>query len=295
VGYWLNVPYYLLRNKKLYFADKIMLSANQQKYGLKMPISKNLKTIFVHIPKNAGESIERALGMYGGNAGDTMWGTIANRHVLQHLTASEMRKQFFTDTMWDDYFKFAVVRNPWSKAVSEYSWYLRYGPLIPFYEWVDSLENRLHINKAINILEVGHNVEQFKFIYSECDKLLVDKVIRFENLKTEFDALCLELKWNVDLGYSETTASPNKIDFRRYYDKETVLKIAQIYSQDVEIFGYNQEETFKHFKLRDFPVELIDLFDSELYLIANPDVKDAGVDPYKHYIEYGIKEGRRIR
>lgn len=36
-------------------------------------------------------------------------------------------------------------------------------------------------------------------------------------------------------------------------------------------------------------------FDPQLYLDLNPDVKAAGVDPYRHYLEYGIGEGRRIR
>ena len=30
-----------------------------------MPISHKLKVIFIHIPKNAGESIEKTLGIYG--------------------------------------------------------------------------------------------------------------------------------------------------------------------------------------------------------------------------------------
>ena len=33
-------------------------------------------------------------------------------------------------------------------------------------------------------------------------------------------------------------------------------------------------------------------FDSHCYLELNPDVKDAGVNPEKHYLEFGIKEGR---
>ncbi|MBU2888864.1 hypothetical protein [Celeribacter halophilus] len=37
------------------------------------------------------------------------------------------------------------------------------------------------------------------------------------------------------------------------------------------------------------------MFDSDLYLKLNPDVKAAGVNPYKHYLLHGIKEGRRIK
>lgn len=34
------------------------------------------------------------------------------------------------------------------------------------------------------------------------------------------------------------------------------------------------------------------LFDPEWYLLANPDVANAGVDPYRHYVEFGAAEGR---
>jgi len=34
-------------------------------------------------------------------------------------------------------------------------------------------------------------------------------------------------------------------------------------------------------------------FDARWYLEANPDVKEAGVDPLRHYLQYGIKEGRK--
>ena len=33
-------------------------------------------------------------------------------------------------------------------------------------------------------------------------------------------------------------------------------------------------------------------FDEDFYLTNNPDVKSAGLDPYKHYLDYGKLEGR---
>ena len=36
-----------------------------------------------------------------------------------------------------------------------------------------------------------------------------------------------------------------------------------------------------------------DDFDGEAYLAANPDVAEAGIDPYKHYINHGQAEGRQ--
>jgi chondroitin 4-sulfotransferase 11 len=260
-----------------------------------MPVSHELKTIFIHIPKNAGESIEKTLGMYGGNPAQTFWGVINNRYVLQHFVANEMRIHPLLTSVWDQYFKFAVIRNPWSKAVSEYNWYLRYGPIIPFYEWVNSLENRLKINNCVNVLEIGHNVEQHKFVYDNTGQLIVDKLLRFENISNEFSELCLEKQWKLNLVSTSATASNNNVPFYEYYDELTALKISRIYAEDINKFGYDMNDTFSQIKLRDAPVQLDTFFEKDLYLDANPDVKEAGVDAYQHFLNYGIREQRRLR
>ena len=41
--------------------------------------------------------------------------------------------------------------------------------------------------------------------------------------------------------------------------------------------------------------ELAKVFDENRYLELNPDVQAAGLDPYEHYLEFGIKEGRQFR
>jgi hypothetical protein len=37
------------------------------------------------------------------------------------------------------------------------------------------------------------------------------------------------------------------------------------------------------------------VFDAQSYLADNPDVARAGMDPYQHYIQYGLKEGRNAK
>ncbi|PTV96914.1 sulfotransferase family protein [Rhodobacter aestuarii] len=260
-----------------------------------MPVSRRHQAIFVHIPKNAGESVERTLGIYGGNPAETAWGIIGNNVVLQHYTALELRDNFCTAEVWDRYFKFAIVRNPWSKAVSEYNWYLKYGPSVSFSEWAQSLPHRLKINRTIHIFEVGHNVEQYKYICDAEGALLVDHLLRFEDLRNAFAELSTARHWHVKLEHAPTTSSPNQISFKDYYDVETAKLIGAIYARDVQLFGYSYEETFAGTTLSETPVAIDAFFDPDLYLKYNKDVKAAGVDPRQHYLDHGIKEGRRIR
>ena len=63
-----------------------------------MPISHKHKTIFVHIPKTAGGTIEKSLNIYGiDNQGslkpsiNILYGMLDDRS-LQHLTIQEIKK-----------------------------------------------------------------------------------------------------------------------------------------------------------------------------------------------------------
>lgn len=209
-----------------------------------MPISNEHKAIFIHIPKNAGESIEKTLGIYGGAPNETLWGTLGNHIVLQHFSATKVKHFIKNDELWNSYFKFAIVRNPWSKAVSEYNWYLRYGPKCSFKRWVFSLEYRIKINDLIHPMEIGHNIPQYKFIQNSGGECLVDQVLRLESLDDDFKNLAGDRGWNVKLRHDESTRSKNKNDFRAYYDEDSINEIERLYRRDIEVFGYSKQSTF---------------------------------------------------
>ena len=94
-------------------------------------ISHHHKCIFIHIPKTAGQSIEhcfiRSLGL--------TWETRAPLLLryndrpelgppsLAHLKYSEYSEyKYITEEQIQTYFKFAFIRNPWSRLVSIYKY-----------------------------------------------------------------------------------------------------------------------------------------------------------------------------
>jgi len=71
-----------------------------------MPISNELELIFIHIPKNAGTAITNSKTAKFFSGG--------------HQSAKEIMNQYPKE--WNQYFKFAVVRNPWDRVVSNYEY-----------------------------------------------------------------------------------------------------------------------------------------------------------------------------
>ncbi|MEL6554042.1 MAG: sulfotransferase family 2 domain-containing protein, partial [Cyanobacteria bacterium J06621_11] len=155
-------------------------------------LSHQLKLIFVHIPKNAGQSVERCFIQYL----DTSWKDkdsflLTNNTDprkgparLAHLTASEyVSCGHVAPSQFENYFKFSFVRNPWAKLVSEYKW-RRYYTQWSFKDW---------INQGFPTQDDGihwrHVMPQYDYLYDTNGNCLVDFIGHFEQLKDDFDAI----------------------------------------------------------------------------------------------------------
>jgi hypothetical protein len=56
----------------------------------------------------------------------------------------------------------------------------------------------------------------------------------------------------------------------------------------------NFELNFLEVYFSEFQQKIMRSFNAETYLILNPDVRAANVNPYEHYLRHGIHEGRRV-
>ena len=82
---------------------------------------KNNKLIFIHIPKTGGTTIEKFFNLrkkingYGDASGDF------KGKSLQHLIGLDIRK-ILGEKVFNNFFKFTIVRNPIDRVISEYYW-----------------------------------------------------------------------------------------------------------------------------------------------------------------------------
>jgi len=153
-----------------------------------MIVSHKYKFIFVKTTKTAGTSIQYDLSKHLG--GEDILSPIVPRikgykernfsqypkHVLRsHSTATEIKK-VFGESVFDNYFKFCVEREPVDKCISHYSMHKNK---------FDGFES--YIERGAFPIDVG------KYADLDTGKLLVDKIIRYENLEEEFNDLMLQL------------------------------------------------------------------------------------------------------
>lgn len=222
-----------------------------------MPINYDFKTIFVHIPKNAGTSIEKYLGMghikqlYAHkavkNTSISYDKTQFNSSELfnienicpQHLSARSIQK-IIEPVIFDSFYKFAVIGNPYNRMISEYYYvqsneHARYKPYqnLSFDKFLDKAFATSE-EEQLTIFD-GHLLSQASFIFSNEGSILVDQVFTMENIPE----LETKLKQITGLTFNLPTAraSPN-VDSAALLTTRTKNLIYQRFKTDFQLLGY---------------------------------------------------------
>lgn len=200
--------------------------------------------IFVHIPKTGGTSIENAIWGPDWSARTTeqLWmGAVRpgfNKYQsggLQHLLATQVRQEVGAQ-VFDKFFKFSFVRNPWDKVVSQFCYvktrkdllrYMGMSRWTSFSRYLDLIQKTQHVQ----------SYEQWRFLESPGGKRMVDFVGRFENLQGDFAQVAerLGLKSSV---LPHAMKSKSRRPYESYYNAKTRDAVARIYQKDIEMFGY---------------------------------------------------------
>ena len=172
------------------------------------------KAIFIHIPKNAGTSIEE----YFGNGSVRIQ---PNKHADIH----EIKRKF--KNSYNNYRKFTIIRNPYDKMVSWY-FYLKRNlgkkyRVVEFNEWIKDPSKFWHADDPIGFLK-----PQSEWI----DDTVV--LLKFENLNKE-----LKQFFGKEINLPITNKS-NHNNYLEYYNQESLDIIYNRYKKDFEKFNYKK-------------------------------------------------------
>tara|TARA_B100001094_G_scaffold311368_1_gene346945 strand:+ start:242 stop:793 length:552 start_codon:yes stop_codon:yes gene_type:complete len=136
----------------------------------------------------------------------------------RHRTAKHIKKKF--SDRWKEYVTFSIVRNPWHRYAS----------------WVKWLEKKDIYITIDTILNQPFSVTDF--IFDE-DKLIVDKILKFENLQQEWNEFAPTISLE-----SKTLAHKNKAntyDYHDYYHHDLIDIVYEREKKIIDMMNYTYD------------------------------------------------------
>ena len=156
----------------------------------------------------------------------------------KHIIARELR-QIVGHRIWDEYYKFSFVRNPYDRLLSEYSMFTQFEAF-KNHPW-NKYATFEDFSKSIVTGKQAIPGNPYHYYLTDTnDVLLVDFVGRFETLQDDFDTICenLGLQKTKLSHISPTSHKP----FREHYTKEAFEMIYKIRKKDFQLFGYPKKQ-----------------------------------------------------
>ena len=153
--------------------------------------------------------------------------TIASREKFyRHMPAFEVQNRV-PRNVWNSYFKFCVERNPWDKVLSHYHMHAaREGGSL-------SLDDYL----ARGRFPINH----FRYTDRSGTKIIVDRILRYENLTAELGEVFVQLNIPFDGMLGVTAKSEYRTDRRPYqqvFNDNQRRIVEKAFAKEIELHGY---------------------------------------------------------
>ncbi|MFD0979919.1 sulfotransferase family 2 domain-containing protein [Tropicimonas aquimaris] len=198
------------------------------------------RTVFVHIPKCGGQSIEAAfcedLGLDWNRHRHLLlmferpengsWGGSVNR--LAHLPARDyVHHDYLPGRLWDTFFTFSTVRNPFARLESLY-FYSRANKRADFAAFVNRMVPRRVANEMYR--------PQSTFLTDPDGKVLVSRIYRLETLSRDWADIRQRAGLSTDLPHkNRSTRAPLE-----WTDPMRDI-VREVYADDFTLLAYDPE------------------------------------------------------
>ena len=232
------------------------------------------EVIFIHIPKNAGTSIETILINYDPHTYENQkdyWIKIKKLHKLKIHSGIQCIYEHLNHTSYNTYFKFSSIRNPYSRLFSLYT-YIKHKTNKSLIQTVNKQDFKQYVKTIYlnnpHYLNIKHLLLKHKLNHTNFPNFLIqhqdnqapnyhsgipwiipqvllivkdglinqmDHVIRYETLYHDWNHIKNKLKINDDLPHINQSST---LDYRKYYDDETKKMVSKLAEVDLKIFGY---------------------------------------------------------
>ena len=207
-----------------------------------MLISDSHAFIFVRVRKTASQSIWAALEPYVMPRPESAWVRFMSRTRLardyrhyRFRAHEELRvaRRLMPRETFERYFKFAIVRNPWGRLVSEYEFLLK-SPAHGRHARVKEIGS---FEAFVDMQIPRRDAYQTNMLCDRYGELLTDFIGRMETLADDWKTICERTGIpHQELPHKNVSARRPYTD---YYTPELRDRVAKHWSREIELFGYD--------------------------------------------------------
>ena len=247
VGSPLWYPYFLSKRYIKSFRKEPLLQRGLQHVMHQNIVLDKYKAIYIPIPKAACSTLKSIcadlLGM------ETPTNDVAEEIHLMDFPAA---KKYKIHKKYVDYFKFAIVRNPWSRLVSCFNDKINYerghvyeryeNTFIEYLKKMKAFSEDMTFERFVEVIcdipdeyAEAHFRSQYLFLTDERGNFLPDFVGKFEELDVAFETISNKLSVNIPLPHIR---QGKKRNYFSYYNNKTSKYVERRYERDIKMFGY---------------------------------------------------------
>ncbi len=235
-----------------------------------MLISFDRKILFIHIPKNAGTSIRSLfipLGLENPNNSNInkllnlplhygqrffklhvhkrilyinsplgIKAGVINSDNLSHAKAIDVQR-ILGKQLYNSLFKFAFVRNPWAKEVSDYE-YIKRTKYHPLYSFIHSQSLSLEQYLEWKIQNGNLKSPQLSFIADSNNNLLMNFIGKVESIDQDLKKLSKLINLELE-NIPKLNSKQESCSYQEFYNSHSKKLVEKLHNKELELFDYS--------------------------------------------------------
>ena len=250
------IYYYMIHNK-------CMIISHKYKFIFIRPTKVAGTSVQVNLAKQCGEKdIVTSVSGYDEKSDESKFTIRArNREGYHGHMKPDIIREKIGEKIWNEYFKFTIVRNPYDLAVSRYFWHWSRPPkklskemtksklkihLVQPSSYIRLIKRLLGLTKRTFPETIKHFDKQWKdtgYYFDEIGQPICDFYIRYENLDEDYKAVCEHLGIPYEpLPRLKVKQRKDKKHYSEYYDKKTRNRVEKIFKKELDFFNYKFED-----------------------------------------------------
>lgn len=155
-----------------------------------------------------------------------------HNHVFRAHEDIISTRRLMPRAKFERYFKFAFVRNPWERLVSEYEFLLKKTT----HGRHKKVKNLAGFEQFIDMQIPRPDAYQSNMLCDRHGKLLMDFVGQLENLDADWEKVCKRIK--IDYQALPRKNVTHHRRYQDYYNPETIEKVRIHWARDIALFDY---------------------------------------------------------